>query len=610
MTIDSDVTNELFLVNAARVYTYVIENSGLDDLTVYEVNAAGLQTIVINYNNVLDGTGPPLWDGGTITFSSAHRADTVSVEVQRTTTITQLINYQAYDAFPAETHEFGLDKLTMITQESRALIDWLLGDPFGGSGGIPIISPFIPLAGTQVTRPITGTLVFDHNDTGPSWSQFQTDLYGINAMAFNGSGVDSEFFITTVDSLGNGNQFRFTKDGELSIPSSLAGNNESWVIKGVDFLGTENALSIFSFNNDTNLRTSNPIILYSSDVEFFYHGEDGKILTSGVVLAGDNDQILTTKIYVDTVVAGIGLPSEVAGNMLVGTGAGWGVAAGITLDTVTTPGQADMTLGGKFILANTHASHLLESWETSTGDILGVNWMKITPSTAAGALSIYTDSALTENFGFAGGFLSLPRLPTSSSHAASKQYVDARLPTGTLTNDVLRWNGSDWVGTSAVSIDAAGLATFSQTADFSGITVGSPSSSVGGNTDLVVGGTIAVEGMASSAGTDVVSVFGVLALKSSDESLKKNISPTRYGLKEVMLLEPSDFQWIGEGGDDTGFIAQAVQKIIPEATPQNPDGLLGFRDLPVLAALTKAIQEMSAKVDALEAKVIAMGGDV
>ena len=124
MTIDSDVTNELFLVNAARVYTYVIENSGLDDLTVYEVNAAGLQTIVINYNNVLDGTGPPLWDGGTITFSSAHRADTVSVEVQRTTTITQLINYQAYDAFPAETHEFGLDKLTMITHTSYSPYYW------------------------------------------------------------------------------------------------------------------------------------------------------------------------------------------------------------------------------------------------------------------------------------------------------------------------------------------------------------------------------------------------------------------------------------------------------------------------------------------------------
>jgi len=723
---------------------------------------------------------------------------------------------------------------------------------------------FVPLVGTGAGDPITGTLLWDSVGAGSLWSQLQGDLFGINAMIFNGTGVDSEFFITTIDSLGNGNQFRFTKDGEFYIPSQLAGNNEAWVIKGVDFLGTENALSIFSFDNNTNLRTSNPIILYSSATEFFYHGEDGKILTSGVIQPADNNQVLVTKLYVDSVVAGIGgLPSDSAGNLLVGTGAGWAAATGASLDVTTVPGQANFIIGGAITLANTHANHLLESWATATDEVYGVNWLKLIPSSTAGAFSIYTDSAMTENFGFSGGFLSLPKLPTSDTHAASKKYVDDRLPAGGSLNDTLRWNGSDWLANANLQINAAGEVAMSQalevtgittltgavvlssgmhmtlttgaggnnneflsidgsgfllksgynpssfatTADVvlktgvqsiaghktfsdtnttiqnldvvtnvaiathlgvdkvlysnnlgilveasfspadvvlntrnltagdgisgggtlsanrtfdvdstvlrttgaqsiaghktftdtnttvqnldvvtnvaiathlgvdkvlysnnlgilveasfspadvvlntrnltagdglsgggtlsanrtfdvdstvlrttgtqqisgvkefnSGITAGNSLTQPGGNTDIVVGGTIALEGMTSAAGTDIVHGYGVLALKSSDESLKENVSPTRYGLEDVLLLSPSDFNWIETGETDTGFIAQAVQKVIPEATPQNPDGLLGFRDGPILAALTMAIQEQQVIIDGLMARLEAAG---
>jgi len=607
MTIDSNITSESFLINAARVYSYVIENSGISSITVYEVNAAGLKTTVLNYNNVLNGSGPPLWDGGTITFSSAHLAGTVSVEVERTTAITQLIDYQAYDAFPAETHEFGLDKLTMITQESRDFIDYLLGDPFGGSGGSPVNSPFVPLAGTQVNLPITGALIWDHDNTGPSWSQSQGDLYGINSMVFTATGVDSEMFITTVDTLGNSNQFRFSKDGELNIPSSLSGSEEYWVIKGVDFLGAENALSIYSFDNTTNLRTANPIILYTSTTEFFNHGEDGKILTSGVIGAGDDNQVLVTKLYVDGVVSGIGgLPSEVAGNVLVGTGAGWAVATGITLDNVTTPGQADLSVFGSVGFLNTHGSHTLESWDTTTGDLLGVNWLKLAPSTAAGAFSIYTDTALTEQFAFASGFLSLPNDPTAASHATNKSYVDAKLPAGGSLDDTLRWNGSNWLANSNLQIDSSGDVAISQA-----LTVSTSITATGDMTAANVSslGTVASVSL-GTPGIVYSGAFGILTnVNPSDRNIKHDIEDLPYGLDEVMQLTPRQFVYNdGDGSLSYGFIAQEMREVLPEFVVEDGDHLGIKGDL--VPMLVKAMQDMSDKVDSLEAKIVAMGGEL
>ena len=62
----------------------------------------------------ISGLGNP--GGGTITFATAP-VDQSDILIQRDVNLTQLIDYRAYDPFPAETHETGLDRLVMMIQQ-------------------------------------------------------------------------------------------------------------------------------------------------------------------------------------------------------------------------------------------------------------------------------------------------------------------------------------------------------------------------------------------------------------------------------------------------------------------------------------------------------------
>lgn len=68
----------------------------------------------------VDNVGATL--GGNVTFAVAP-ANGVAVLFQRATAQDQLVDYTPYDAFPSETHETALDKLTMLVQEGIAKAD-------------------------------------------------------------------------------------------------------------------------------------------------------------------------------------------------------------------------------------------------------------------------------------------------------------------------------------------------------------------------------------------------------------------------------------------------------------------------------------------------------
>ena len=89
---------------------------------------------------------------------------------------------------------------------------------------------------------------------------------------------------------------------------------------------------------------------------------------------------------------------------------------------------------------------------------------------------------------------------------------------------------------------------------------------------------------------------------SSDERLKKDIVPLYESLDKVLQLKPVTYKWIdSEKGDYTkiGFTAQSVEPYFPELVGQPPKegGMKGFHYADMVAVLTKAIQELSAKVD-------------
>jgi hypothetical protein len=102
----------------------------------------------------------------------------------------------------------------------------------------------------------------------------------------------------------------------------------------------------------------------------------------------------------------------------------------------------------------------------------------------------------------------------------------------------------------------------------------------------------------------------------SDERAKTDIVPAKYGLSEIMALEPIEFTRINDGSKrEIGFSAQQVRGVIPEAVnpfgatlPDGSGGIdtdnpsLGIDTTPVIAALVNAVKELTARLTEQEGR--------
>ena len=118
-------------------------------------------------------------------------------------------------------------------------------------------------------------------------------------------------------------------------------------------------------------------------------------------------------------------------------------------------------------------------------------------------------------------------------------------------------------------------------------------------------------------------ISGILN-NTSDGKRKQNITSIADGsLALVKQLRPVTFDWIDSTYQDnqTGFIAQEVKAVIPnlvngeeyDETKVNEKGQIistgySINTTGIVAHLTKALQELSAKNDALEARIAALEG--
>ena len=122
----------------------------------------------------------------------------------------------------------------------------------------------------------------------------------------------------------------------------------------------------------------------------------------------------------------------------------------------------------------------------------------------------------------------------------------------------------------------------------------------------IAGGKIRVQ--AVSAGVELLA--GATSWSAvSDERLKKNIKPLEYGLSDVLQINPVRFDYKTDESDDSkrlGFIAQELQPVIPEAVGGNEETFYGVSATELIPALIKAIKELNAKVETLEARIAAL----
>ena len=89
---------------------------------------------------------------------------------------------------------------------------------------------------------------------------------------------------------------------------------------------------------------------------------------------------------------------------------------------------------------------------------------------------------------------------------------------------------------------------------------------------------------------------------TSDERVKNNIQTITDALAKVNSMRGVTFDWVNGMGNAVGVIAQEMKEVVPQVVSSQQDGLMNVAYGNLVGVLIAAIKELSAKVDALEAK--------
>lgn len=114
----------------------------------------------------------------------------------------------------------------------------------------------------------------------------------------------------------------------------------------------------------------------------------------------------------------------------------------------------------------------------------------------------------------------------------------------------------------------------------------------------------------TSVGSISVSTTATAYNTSSDYRLKQDIAPITGALAKVAALKPVTYKWKLDGSDSEGFIAHELAEVCPHAVTGEKDAVYkdgnpkyqGVDTSFLVATLTAAIQELTARVVALESK--------
>jgi hypothetical protein len=117
------------------------------------------------------------------------------------------------------------------------------------------------------------------------------------------------------------------------------------------------------------------------------------------------------------------------------------------------------------------------------------------------------------------------------------------------------------------------------------------------NTTYTSVGTISTNGSSTTYAT------------SSDYRLKENVQPMQNALDTVAQLNPVTYTWKADGSAGQGFIAHELQAVVPDCVSGEKDAVdaegnpqyQGVDTSFLVATLVKAVQELTARIAALEA---------
>ncbi len=271
--------------------------------------------------------------------------------------------------------------------------------------------------------------------------------------------------------------------------------------------------------------------------------------------------------------------------------------------TTADPANSGTNANGNFRLSGNSASHVLDfglsststySWIQARNKTYGTNY-NLLLNPLGGNVGIGTSSPVsTLTVGNAAGTVAgeITLNPQASSNEGGQITLKK-----SLTNSVLDWT-IDQYGTTAAN---ARLRLFSGNTETNGINIlENGNVGIGTNnptTKLYVNGDITAN---SVAGT-------------SDIRFKTNIRPVENALDKVKSLRGVYFNWNQKAfpekefgaQDELGFIAQEVEKIVPEivSKDKSKEEYRSVKYDKLVAMLVEAIKEQQKQIDSLKIKV-------
>jgi len=122
---------------------------------------------------------------------------------------------------------------------------------------------------------------------------------------------------------------------------------------------------------------------------------------------------------------------------------------------------------------------------------------------------------------------------------------------------------------------------------------------------MVVGDPTGIFRLSVNNNGAVATQCGIIC--ASDERLKEDIVDLESPLEKIMALRDVTFTWkdetLAKRGTQIGFVAQEVQKVLPELIGETPDGMLGVDYASMAPVLVGGIQEQQTQIDTMQSQI-------
>ena len=309
--------------------------------------------------------------GGTVTFTSGNiPASGETVVLRRNLQLTQGTDYVENDPFPAESHENGLDRLTMITQGIQEELDrafkvsktTTINTPEFTQDASARASKALGFSNDGNTLAVGDSIVLPASLTGNAGKMIRVNS-GETAYEFQ---TPAQTFTNLLATEGNG-----------MIAHAGSGSAEPRTITG-----TSNEITLANGNGVSG----NPTVSIPTAVTF-----TGKTITGGTysnivatsTMAGDPTSALhiATKQYVDSVAAGLGKRSTVraatTANITIASALNNGDSLdGVTLatnDLVLVKDQSSAEENGVYVVGSSPArDDLFDTYDEHPGSLIAI----------------------------------------------------------------------------------------------------------------------------------------------------------------------------------------------------------------------------------------------